>query len=61
MSASRDYVVTIYYRDKVHEMLATATSCGAALDVALKDQRTLRQAVKARKASYEVETWRATS
>lgn len=56
MAAMREFRVTIYYRDRVHEMLATAVSTHAALDAALKENRTLREAVRDGRASYEVAT-----
>ena len=52
----RDYVVTVYYRGRVHELLASGTTPGAALDNALKDDRRLHAAVKSGKAGYEVRT-----
>lgn len=56
---TREYTVLVIYRGTVHELLAKATSPAAALKVALKEQRTLREAVRDGKAGYEVATVRA--
>lgn len=56
MSAPRDFIVTIYHRGKYTDLLAKATSTGAALTVALKENSTLRRAVKRGEASWEVRT-----
>lgn len=56
MSRSRDYIVTVIYRGRVHEMYAKATSSEAARKVALKENRTLRDAVRRGEASWEART-----
>jgi hypothetical protein len=53
---ARDYRVMVIYRGRIHESLAKATSPAAALKVALKEQRTLREAVRDGKAGWEVTT-----
>ena len=52
----RVYTVAVTYNGKWYEMLAEATSPAAALKVALKERRTLREAVRDGRASYEVAT-----
>jgi len=54
MSRARTYRVTVIHRGRVHEMLARATSPAAALKLALKERRTLREAVRDGVAGWEV-------
>jgi len=54
MSRARTYRVTVIHRGRVHEMLARATSPAAALKLALKERRTLREAVRDGEAGWEV-------
>jgi len=58
MTALRDYFVIVTYRGRVHELLAKASTTGAALDIALKERRSLRDAVRRHEASYEVSSYR---
>ncbi len=55
----REYIVTVIYGGRVHELLATGTSPAAARKCALKERRTLREAVRDGRASYEVSTVKA--
>ena len=52
----RDYIVTVIYRGRCHDLLARGTSPAAALKCALKERRTLREAVNSGRAGYEVST-----
>ncbi len=52
----RDYTVLVIHNGRVHELLAKATSPAAALKVALKERRALREAVHRGEAGYEVTT-----
>ena len=56
MAEMRDYRVTVIWKGRVHELLATGTSPAAALKCALKERRTLREAVNSGKAGWEVST-----
>ncbi len=51
---TREFHVTVIHRGRVHEMLARATSPAAALKLALKERRTLREAVRDGEAGWEV-------
>jgi len=53
---TREFHVTVIHRGRVHEMLARATSPAAALKAALKEHRTLREAVRDGVAGWEVTT-----
>ena len=53
MSTPRDYLVTVIHNGRVYEMLAKATTVDAALRVALKERRALRDAVRRGEASWE--------
>jgi hypothetical protein len=61
MTDLREYIVVVYWKGRIHELLATAISSHAALDQALRDNRTLRDAVRRKEASYEVATRRVAS
>jgi len=52
----RDYIVTVIYRGRVYELLSRATTPAAALQNALKERRTLREAVRDQRAGWEVST-----
>jgi ERCC4-related helicase len=56
MSHARTYRVTVIRNGRIHELLAEATSPAAALKQALKENRSLREAIRDRRASYEVTT-----
>jgi len=53
---TRDYNVTVIYHGYVYELLSRATTPAAALKNALKERRTLREAVRDGKAGWEVST-----
>jgi len=56
MSHARTYRVTVIRNGRIHELLGTGTSPAEALKVALKEHRSLREAIRDRRASYEVTT-----
>jgi len=56
VSTARTYRVLVTHRGRIHEMLARATSPAAALKAALKEHRTLREAVRDGVAGWEVTT-----
>ena len=53
---TREYSVLVIHRGRAYELLAKATSPAAALKVALKERRTLREAVRDGVAGWEVST-----
>ena len=58
MTASREYLVSVYWKGRVHESYALASTPHAALSVALKERPKLRRAIKSGEASYDVaERW----
>ena len=56
MSHARTYRVVVIRNGRIRELLAEATSPAAALKQATKEHRSLREAIRDRRASYEVTT-----